>query len=225
MNELSKIPDFEQIVLPHWKAAYNFARWLTGNDEDAADIVQEAFLKAYKSFDGYRGGDSKSWLLSIVRNTFYTQYRNQKKYSRAFDSEYKTDDKLIDSSDPEVIYIQKENIQLLKNALEKLPLEFREVITLREMEGLSYKEISDILEIPQGTVMSRLARGRKCLYLSMLPKNKNEDNNELQRFQYLIHAYIDNELDITKCIEVEQHLNECSACSNTYKNYLNLHAR
>ena len=178
MDELNKHNGFEQTILPHWKTAYNFARWLTRNDDAAADIVQDAYLKAFKAFGGYRGGDSKSWLLSIVKNTFYTKYQIQKKYDRIFDSEYNDDEMVTDNADPEILYIQRENAQFLKNELEKLQLEFREVIILREMEGLSYKAISDILEIPLGTVMSRLARGRKCLYLSMTRQNRNEDFNE-----------------------------------------------
>jgi RNA polymerase sigma-70 factor (ECF subfamily) len=178
LDELNKLYGFEQTILPHWKAAYNFARWLTRNDDDAADIVQDAYLKAFKAFGGYRGGDSKSWLLSIVKNTFYTKYQIKKRYDRIFDSEYNDEETVTDNADPEILYIQKENTQFLKNELEKLQLEFREVIILREIEGLSYKAISDILEIPLGTVMSRLARGRKCLYLSMARQNKNEDFNE-----------------------------------------------
>jgi RNA polymerase sigma-70 factor (ECF subfamily) len=180
LNELNKLPAFEETIIPHWKAAYNFARWLTRNDEDAADIVQEAYLKAYKFFDGYRGGDSKSWLFSIVRNTFYTKCNEKKTYEHLIGIGNDTDETLINNSDPEVLYIQKENIQLLKDALGKLPLEFREVIILREIEGFSYKEISDVLGIPQGTVMSRIARGRKHLYRYMIQKNKNENYNELQ---------------------------------------------
>ena len=163
MRDQNKLRRFEQCVLPHLDAAYNLARWLTRNDQDADDVVQEAYLRAYKFFDSLHGNDSRPWLLAIVRNTYYTWRQQQKIYetATAFDEElHSTDD---ESANPEDVLLQHLHKQVLKEALENLPVEFREVIVLRELEGLSYKEIATILAIPLGTVMSRLARARKRL--------------------------------------------------------------
>lgn len=163
MRDQNKLKRFEQCVLPHLDAAYNLARWLTRNDQDADDVVQEACLRAYKFFDSLHGNDSRPWLLAIVRNTYYTWRQQQQKYETAavFDEElHSTDD---ESASPEDLLLRNLQRQVLKEALEDLPVEFREVIVLRELEGLSYKEIATILAVPLGTVMSRLARARKRL--------------------------------------------------------------
>ncbi|HLY59173.1 MAG TPA: sigma-70 family RNA polymerase sigma factor [Terriglobia bacterium] len=154
---------FERAVLPHLDAAYNLARWLTHNDDDAQDQVQEAYLRALKSFDGFLGGDGRAWILTIVRNTCYTWLRQntRNKLEAVFDEEIHSVES--DDSSPETLLLESLDSQLLKQALEELPLEFREVLILRELEGLSYKEISDVAGLPLGTVMSRLARARKRL--------------------------------------------------------------
>ncbi len=175
MDELNKSYSFEQLILPHRDSAYNFARWLARNDNDAEDIVQEAFLRAFKFFSGYRGGDGKSWLLAIVKNVFYTKFGIRKKFDKIVSIENDPVQIATDSTNPEIIYMQKENTGIIKDAIEKLPVEFREVIILREMEDLSYKEISEILQIPAGTVMSRLARARKILCLMVADQLKDED--------------------------------------------------
>jgi RNA polymerase sigma factor (sigma-70 family) len=154
---------FEEAMLPHLAAAYNLARWLTRNGVDAEDLVQDAYLRALKAFDGFRGDNGRAWLLGIVRNTCYTwlQENREHELTATFDEEtHVTDDS---SSDPETLFLRSADTQFLNEALERLPLEFREVIVLRELEGMSYKEIAELAGIPVGTVMSRLARARKRL--------------------------------------------------------------
>ena len=163
MRDQNKIKRFEQSFLPHLDVAYNLARWLTRNDQDAEDVVQEAYLRAFKFFESFRSTDSRPWLLAIVRNTYYT-WRQQKRVHEevmSFDEEIHSIDQ--EATNPEELLLHSINAQLLREALEDLPVEFREVIVLRELEGLSYKEIADIAAIPVGTVMSRLARARKRL--------------------------------------------------------------
>lgn len=156
------VQGFEEVALPHLNAAYNLARWLTRNDRDAEDVVQEAFLRAFQHFHSFQGGDARPWLLAIVRNTYYTWIR----HNRA-DLRTEIDDgnyiEMSDGSDPEMQLVREADKQMLRRALEKLPADFREIIVLREFEELSYKQIADVVEIPLGTVMSRLARARRRL--------------------------------------------------------------
>ncbi len=163
MQEKEKLARFEEAVLPHLHATYNLARWLTRDDADAEDVVQEAYLRAFKYFSSFHGGESRGWLLRIVRNTCHTWLRQNREteLSTAFDEDILR----VESSDlsPEALLLKKADSQLLKRALEELPVGFREVIILRELEGLSYREIADVADIPLGTVMSRLARARKQL--------------------------------------------------------------
>lgn len=163
MGEESKLGTFEQVVLPHLDAAYNLARWLTRNDQDAEDVVQEAYLRALRFFGGFHGGNVRAWLLTIVRNTCYTwlQQNRTQQPATAFDEEIHSDEG--ETSNPETLLLQNANSQLLRQALEELPLKFREVLVLRELEGLSYREIADVTGIPMGTVMSSLARARRRL--------------------------------------------------------------
>jgi RNA polymerase sigma-70 factor (ECF subfamily) len=162
-NELS---GFNDAVLPHLDAAYNLARWLTRNDQDAEDVVQEASLRAFKYWKGFSGRDCRSWLLAIVRNTFYSWLRE-----RSAEPQLTADGELDDVDDgfpnPELALLQNADREGLMAAVEALPVEFREAIVLREMEGLSYKEIADIAAVPIGTIMSRLARARKRLQLAL----------------------------------------------------------
>jgi RNA polymerase sigma factor (sigma-70 family) len=160
MTEGSTGIAFDEAVLPHLDAAYNLARWLTRNTQDAEDVVQEAYLRAFRFFGGFRGGNARTWLLKIVRNTCYTwlhQNRAQQ-VTAPFDEQVHTD--VAESQNPETLLLRKADGQLLNQALEELPAAFREVLVLLELEGLSYKQIADVLEIPVGTVMSRLARAR-----------------------------------------------------------------
>ncbi len=170
---------FEQAVLPHLAAAYNLARWLTRSDQDAEDVVQEAYLRAFRFFSGFHGGDSRAWLLTIVRNTSYTWLRQKRaqELTTEFDEELHSTD--CEASDPEWLLMQRDGEQTLRAALDGLPVEFREAVVLRDLEGLSYKEIAQIAGIPQGTVMSRLSRGRKRLQRILAPGPDKEVQREL----------------------------------------------
>ena len=164
MEEKDKLGRFERTVLPHLDAAYNLARWLTRNEHDAEDMVQEAYLRAFKFFNAFQGVDGRAWVLTIVRNTCYTwlQQNRAHEVTTMFDEEIHSVDS-SDISNPANLALQSADNRLLKEALDELPLEFREVVVLRDLEGFSYKEIAGIANIPAGTVMSRLARARERL--------------------------------------------------------------
>ena len=167
MEEQDKQARFEETIMPHLDAAYNLARWLTRNEHDAEDVAQDAVLRAFKFFDGFRGGNSRAWLLSIVRNTAYTWLQKNRKHEIAtVFSEEKHDVEDL-ASNPEVLLLKTADHQEIMRAVEQLPVEFREVIILRELEGMSYKEIAEMSDVPLGTVMSRLARARKQLQQSL----------------------------------------------------------
>jgi RNA polymerase sigma-70 factor, ECF subfamily len=158
-----KLQRFEQLILPHLDAAYNLARWLTRNEHDAQDIVQEAYLRAFKFFDGFRGADARAWLLATVRNTCYTWLAQNRRgqATTPFDEEIHGVDE--DAFNPSAMALKSGGVELLMRALEQLPDEFREVIVLRDLEELSYKQIAEVINTPLGTVMSRLARARSRL--------------------------------------------------------------
>ena len=170
---------FEQTVLPHMDAAYNLARWIMGNEQDAEDMVQEAYLRAYQYFVSFQGNNGRSWMLTIVRNTCYTWLRQNRAQDLTveLDEEISTGDS--PSSSPELSLQLRASRQQVRGALEKLPIEFRELIVLRELEGLSYKEIAGVAGIPIGTVMSRLARARQQLRACLLQLNEEGGSNEL----------------------------------------------
>lgn len=165
----SKRARFEHSVSPHVDAAYNLARWLTRNEHDAEDVVQEAMLRAFTFFDGFRGVDARSWILKIVRNTCFTWLqanRPSEITGMALDELEDEPPSLFCSGladDPETVALRRTTALQLNNALSSLSAPFREVIVLREMEGLSYKEIATVIDAPIGTVMSRLARARADL--------------------------------------------------------------
>ena len=163
MEEKDKLARFEQIILPHMDAAYNLARWLTRNEHDAEDMVQEAYLRAFKFFSAFHGMDGRAWLLTIVRNTCYTWLHQNRanEMTTMFDEEIHSVD--TDTSNPATLAMRSADHQILTRALDELPVEFREVVVLRDLEGFSYKEIAGIANIPTGTVMSRLARARERL--------------------------------------------------------------
>jgi RNA polymerase sigma-70 factor (ECF subfamily) len=168
---MTRLARFQRSVVPHLDAAYNLARWLTRNDHDAEDVVQEAFVRALRYFDSLRQDDSRAWLLAIVRNTCYTWLEK----NRPADMVAIEDEGLIPAdaeslghaapaeSNPEVIVLQSAQKKLVNQALEELPIAYREVLVMRELEDLSYKEIAQAAGVPIGTVMSRLARGRELL--------------------------------------------------------------
>jgi RNA polymerase sigma-70 factor, ECF subfamily len=159
---LDKAALFEQIILPHLSAAYNLARWLTRNEQDAEDVVQEAYLRAFRFFDSFSGGDGKVWLLAIVRNTCHTWRRRESQMAKvSFDEETHglgevaatVEGRLVDAVSSEQ----------LRSCLDSLPLEYREIVVMRELEEMPYKDIAEVLSLTIGTVMSRLSRGRRRL--------------------------------------------------------------
>ena len=154
------LPNFEQAVLPHLDAAYNLARWLMRNEQDAQDAVQEAYLRAFRFFPGFRGGDARAWLMKIVRNTCYTwlQVNRPLQDAAEFDESLFPPDSHVPN--PEEVVLQNDSGFLVRKAMEELPANIREVLILRELEGMSYKEIADITGMPTGTVMSSLSRAR-----------------------------------------------------------------
>jgi RNA polymerase sigma factor (sigma-70 family) len=153
---------FEEAVLPHLDAAHNLARWLTRSDRDAEDVVQTAYLRALQFFDGFHGANPRAWLLAIVRNAFYTwlQQNRAQELATPFDEEIHAEGAAGDAEADLLLHADR---HLLRQALEALPVAYREAIVLRELEGLSYREIAAVAGVPIGTVMSRLARARRQL--------------------------------------------------------------
>jgi RNA polymerase sigma factor (sigma-70 family) len=163
MLDPGHLPNFEEAVLAHLDAAYNLARWLTRNRQDAEDVVQEAYLRAFRFFPGFHGGNARAWLMKIVRNTCYSWLHT----SRPLQDATEFDEKLFSPDErnpnPEEALLQSDTSALVRKALEMLPPNLREVLILRELEGLSYGEIANITAMPAGTVMSSLSRARKRL--------------------------------------------------------------
>jgi RNA polymerase sigma factor (sigma-70 family) len=158
-----ELMSFEAAMLPHLDAAHNLARWLLRNEQDAQDVVQEAYLRAFRSFSGFHGTNGRAWLLTIVRNTSYTLLKKNRAvdFTTPFDEEIHATGH--ESVSPATILEHCEDAELIREAMDELPAEFREILALRHQEALSYKEIADIAQIPLGTVMSRLARARDKL--------------------------------------------------------------
>ncbi|AOI57711.1 RNA polymerase sigma factor [Burkholderia diffusa] len=167
-DALARGERFRALVLPHLDAAYNLARWLSGNAGDADDVVQDACMRALRFVDSCRGDNARPWLLTIVRHTWYTEWRRRTHAHEValpdtLDDTDAPDDWQPATEDPLARLLRGENVRLVNAALAKLPPEYREVLVLREMEDLSYREIAAIADVPVGTVMSRLARGRRRL--------------------------------------------------------------
>jgi RNA polymerase sigma-70 factor (ECF subfamily) len=154
---------FEAQALPHLDAAYNLARWLSRSPADADDIVQDAMLRAFRAFDGFRGGDIKAWLLTIVRNCSRSAGADAKRRAHAALPDEEANPLVSAESSPEALAVQASESRKLSEAVALLPNEFREVLILREMEDMSYREIAEVTGAPIGTVMSRLARARAML--------------------------------------------------------------
>lgn len=172
--EPDELERFDVVVLPHLDAAYTLARYLTRDAHDAEDIVQDAALRAVKYFSGFRGTsatDGRAWLLAIVRNTAYSALRSpQGVAADVFDEEQHSESGA--DEDPSVDFDRQETRDRLRDAIAQLPTEFREVIVLREIQDLSYQEISDITGVPVGTVMSRLSRARQRLKRELVRAGK-----------------------------------------------------
>jgi RNA polymerase sigma-70 factor (ECF subfamily) len=152
---------FEEIMLPHLDAAYNLARWLTRNEQDAEDVVQEAYLRALRFFDSFAGGDGKAWLLTVVRNTYLTRWRREREGTKVtFDETIHSSQ---DTANAEITLARKDATDTLRACLDSLPAEYREVLIMRELEEMPYKEIAQAVSLPIGTVMSRLSRARRRL--------------------------------------------------------------
>ena len=162
MDPARKRVAFEHTIMPHLNAAYNLARWLTRDNHDAEDLVQEAYMRAFRSFETFQGQDARAWLLAVVRNTCFTWLRKRgDQPTIEFDEQMHTAEE--QPMNAESVLLHQAALGSLQSCVEALPLEFREAIILRELEELSYKEISEITRVPIGTVMSRLARGRRGL--------------------------------------------------------------
>ena len=149
-----------ELLLPHLDAAYNLARWLVRNGDDAEDVVQEAYLRALQYSSGFRGGDARAWLLTIVRNTSYGWLRKTRAYEPAVQFDEEIHSSGAETATPEQLLLQNADRRLVEKALSQLPIRFREILVLRELEGLSYKEIAAVMSVPMGTVMSTLSRAR-----------------------------------------------------------------
>lgn len=161
-------PTFEQIMLPHLDAAYNLARWLLRDPHDAEDAVQDACLRAHRAFDRFRGTDGRAWLLTIVRNACYSQMRQNRRGPEEVAFEDEIHGSTHDPANANAVAWHEVKSELLRQGLERLPAEYREVIVLHEIEGLAYREIAGVAGIPIGTVMSRLARARGKLQTELL---------------------------------------------------------
>jgi len=160
----SDLERFERTVLPHLDDAYTLARYLLRDEHDAEDVVQDAVLRGLRHFDGYRGGDARSWLLAIVRNGCFTWHRRNRNVVQLGEATLAL---VADSAETDAAAVADSERRRIRDAVAALPLEFREVIVLREIEELSYKQISEIVGAPVGTVMSRLARGRRRLAVAL----------------------------------------------------------
>jgi RNA polymerase sigma factor (sigma-70 family) len=169
---------FEEVVLPHLDAAYNYARWLTKNDADAEDVVQDAAVRALRFFSSLRNDDARAWLLTIVRNTWYARFSKVGSGQHEVFDDTK-DERPDEQLDPEALVMQRQAVEGVRCAIEELPVDFREVIVLRELDGLSYKEIAAVIGAPIGTVMSRLARGRERLLAIVNPESTTGGAGEL----------------------------------------------
>jgi RNA polymerase sigma factor (sigma-70 family) len=173
--EPSELERFEAMMLPHLSAAYGLARYLTRNDADADDVVQEACLRALKYFGGFRGegaSQSRAWLLAIVRNMAHTWRNRHRADASATEFDETVHSDAMTGEHTEALLSRHDARDALARALDHLPPDFREVIVLREIEGLSYKEISEVVDVPVGTIMSRLARARKRLQDALIDSGK-----------------------------------------------------
>ncbi len=181
MNTEDKLARFEQSIVPHMDAAYNLARWLTRNDFDAQDVVQEAYLRAFKFFAGLRNEDGRTWLLRIVRNTFYSWLEKNRRNEAKMADEDTAEAVASNTAAPDALLMKQMDSEALSEAIQELPVEFREALVMRELEGLSYKEMADVANLPLGTVMSRLARARRQLRRILTGRLAGKERDDLPR--------------------------------------------
>jgi RNA polymerase sigma-70 factor, ECF subfamily len=165
---------FEETVLPHLDAAFNYARWLTRNPAEAEDVVQDACVRAMRYFPTLRGSDPRAWLFAIVRNTWYSRLSRSATAMEATPLDDARDERPDEALGPEALLLQQHAVARVRFAVEQLPPDFREVVVLRELEGLSYKEIAAVVQVPIGTVMSRLARARERLLAALRASTAQE---------------------------------------------------
>jgi len=176
---------FERVALPHLDAAFNLARWLTGGDRDAEDVVQEAYLRAFRYFDGYREGDARGWMLSIVRRTAFTWLGRNRRPGTVPLEDFEADEAAAAEGgparpdDPETAAMRGADRRRLAELIAALPPAFRDVLVLREVEDMSYRDIAQVCAVPVGTVMSRLARARTMLRRAWLGPARKEINHGL----------------------------------------------
>jgi len=174
---------FEELAMPLFDSLYNFARWLVHNSNDAEDLVQETYLKALRSFASFQPGTNfRAWIFKILRNTFLSSCSKlERRMTVAMDSEEDGPELAVDTETPETILINRFNSQLVQRAIDDLPVHYRETLLLCEVEEMSYQEIAEILAIPMGTVMSRLARARKAVRESLLSTSDASPSRDLSR--------------------------------------------
>jgi RNA polymerase sigma factor (sigma-70 family) len=156
---------FEEVVLPHLDAGRRLARWLMGNEHDADDVVQEASLRALRYFRTFAGGNGRPWFLRIIRNISYDRHHHVHARTELFDEEQHSS--VQEARDPEALMLHTHDVTVVDEALRSLPDRFRKLLVLRELEGLTYRELADAMDIPLGTVMSGLSRGRRALRVAL----------------------------------------------------------
>lgn len=174
-SETARIADnFEDVVLPHLDAAYRLARWLVASEHDAEDVVQDACLRALRYFRTFSGGNSRAWFLRIVRNTCYGWHHHTRHLATdVFDEEQHS--ATTPTIDPETLALRAANVALIEHTMRELPPRFRELLVLRELEGLSYQELAAVLGIPIGSVMSGLSRARHAFRCALETRLKQTD--------------------------------------------------
>ena len=158
-----QIEPFEKLVVPHLNDAYTLARYLLRDEHDAQDVVQDAVLRALRHFDGFRGGDARAWLLAIVRNSCYSWYKAHRWERSTVSLSDEATPTVVDPRSSDDRAIERSEVELIQAAVDALPAELKEVIVLRELSDMSYRQISDVVGAPIGTVMSRLSRARERL--------------------------------------------------------------
>jgi RNA polymerase sigma-70 factor (ECF subfamily) len=175
---------FEDLATPLFDSLYNFARWIERDSDDAEDLVQETYLKALRAFASFQPGTNfRAWMFRILRNTFLSSHTNyERRMTVELDSDEDGPELAVDTETPETILLNRSNFQRLQAAIDDLPARYRETLLLCEVEEMSYQEIAQILSIPIGTVMSRLARARKAVRQSLrsAPAHQSTDCQSIE---------------------------------------------